>query len=137
MARETMAAWKERAQRAERENDILSHALHCALHEQPDATERWRECRAVDGGIEVGPHLGRYTAALYRSAAAHGGIVLVTYAFPGQRPHTAAFYFDTWHAAVRERIRFPGALAEINAADRLKIARDRAWQHGGQSKATG
>jgi hypothetical protein len=63
-------------------------ALQCVMHERPDATERQRE---PDGPA-------RYTYRLYRADSPCGGILIVTFRHPGQRPSSTAHYFEDYRS---------------------------------------
>jgi hypothetical protein len=114
MARQTKKDLEERTAYLARENDILQHALQCAAHGNPDSVEWWEH----DGG--------RYSAKLYSGRAPHGGILLVTFYYPGQRPYTSAAYFDHWYSEVRRTAQSLGCHAASDAASRLWRARREA-----------
>jgi len=108
---ETKAELKARADRASSEAWLAAHALHYVLHETPDATASWPE--ATD--------TGRYEATLYAATAPHGGIVLVTFHYPGQRPHTAPYYLENWHANVMGNRVLPLEI-KVAASDLMRAA---------------
>jgi hypothetical protein len=115
---ETKLYWKQRAERAEREASITQHGLYCAMHSDPHATERWR--------VEK----DRYVARLYHPTAPHGGILLVTFEYPGQRPSTSAHYFEDWFGEVQRTARSLGQWDALGCAERLKRAQREAIDAG-------
>jgi len=70
--------------RLREENTILSHAMDFLLRcVRPNAIETVRE---KDGG--------KYVYQAFEVTALHGGILLVTFYYPGQRPSTTAYYLE-------------------------------------------
>jgi hypothetical protein len=110
---ETKLYWKERAERAEREASITQHGLYCAMHSKPVATETWRG--------DSDKH-DKYTARLYHPTAPHGGILLVTFEYPGQRPSTTAHYFEDWASETQRCARSLGRFDVLECAERLRRA---------------
>jgi hypothetical protein len=114
---ETKLYWKERAERAERDASITAHGLYCAMHSKPVATETWR------GDSDK---RDKYTARLYHPCAPHGGILLVTFEYPGQRPSTTAHYFEDWYRETLRCARALGRFDVFECAERLRRARREA-----------
>lgn len=79
------------------------------LRVKPVATETWSD--------DVGGH---HTVRLFEVARSHGGYVVTSFAFPGQRDSYGVEYFDDWchrhHPALESRI----------ASEQLQLARHKA-----------
>lgn len=102
--REELAAECERLRA---ENTVLSHAVQFLLERRrPNAVETVRE----KGG-------GRYAYQAFDVCAPHGGILLVTYFYAGQRPMTTAHYLAGYE---RERYWLPEQLDHRCAIERLQ-----------------
>jgi hypothetical protein len=84
-------------------NTLLSHALTILTQKiQPNAREVVRE---KDGA--------RYIYAVYGATQPHGGILIVTFHYPGQRPGVDAHYlykFNPQHQPLDHRV----ALEQVN-----------------------
>jgi hypothetical protein len=114
---ETKLYWKERAERAERDASITQHGLYCAMHSKPVASETWR------GDSDK---RDRYTARLYHPNQPHGGILLVTFEYPGQRPSTTAHYFEDWASETFRCARSLGRVDVLECAHALRRAQREA-----------
>src|SRR6266545_2437454 len=102
--------------RLREENTILSHAMDFLLRcVRPNAIETVRE---KDGG--------KYVYQAFEVTAPHGGILLVTFYYPGQHPHTAAYYLEDH---IRDsRILYHDHLEQRCAVERLQ-SKARSLQH--------
>jgi hypothetical protein len=111
MKKQTKIELEQERDRLREENTVLSHAVQFLLErKRPNAIETVRE---KDGG--------KYAYQAFEVTAPHGGILLVTFYYPGQRPHTSAHYLDRY-------LRDGRALLEHRVAvDRLR-AKARALQ---------
>lgn len=70
----------ERAEQYSRENCVMSWAMNALVN---------GECHRIGKSHH-------YTVQTCGEDAAHGGIAIVTFSPPGQRPYTTAHYFDEW-----------------------------------------
>lgn len=86
MKRQTRDELAAECERLRSENTTLSHAVQFLLaRKRPNAVETVRE---KDGG--------RYAYQAFEVCAPHGGILLVTYFYPGQQPMTTAHYLEQY-----------------------------------------
>lgn len=88
MKRQTRDELQAECARLRTENTVLLHAVNILQRRcAPNARETVKE---KDGD--------RYVYEAYCVTAAHGGILLVTFHYPGQRPLTSAYYLESyWH----------------------------------------
>jgi len=115
MKRETRDQAVERANANREEAGILSLALgYVANGDKPDHVEDWW----IDGE-------DHYRAQLFGAKRADGGIVVITFRHPGQRPHTIAKYVDRWDGDCRTFAGLPEYLSERIACERIVSARNR------------
>lgn len=110
MKRQTRDELAAECERLREKNTVLSHAVQFLLEKKrPNAVETVRE----RGG-------GRYAYQAFDVTAAHGGILLVTYFYPKQRPMTTAHYLEGHYLAEPTR-RFTPQQREIGEViDRLR-----------------
>jgi len=77
--------------RLQEESTVLSHAVQFLLdRKRPNAVETVRE---ADGG--------KYAYQAFEVTAPHGGILLVTFYYPGQKPSTTAHYLENYFRDTR------------------------------------
>jgi hypothetical protein len=91
MKRQTREELAAECVRLREENNVLSHAVNFLLRRaRPNAVETVRE---KDGG--------RYDYQAFDVCAPHGGILLVTFYYPNQRPSTTAHYLESYFRDAR------------------------------------
>lgn len=102
----TRAQLDERATEATAQASLYLVALQCAVNESPDVTVRTHE---------DGDRSKIYRFDVYRANGAAGGILITTFACPGQSDSVRADYLEQW---LRGRATFP--LWQGIAADSLQ-----------------
>lgn len=121
MKRQTREELAAECVRLRTENTVLSHAVDFLLaRKRPNAVETVRE----KGG-------GNYAYQAFDVCAPHGGILLVTYFYPGQRPMTTTHYLARYG---HDRHWLPEQLDHRCAVERLQRkahALQRATMHEG------
>jgi hypothetical protein len=89
---------------------------------QSEATVSAQFINAMMNGETCGvSRRGPYTVRVYRPAAAHGGIVAVTFRAEGQADHTAAYYLDAWAADRRLHVH------DLSNAEGVAVNELRYW----------
>lgn len=114
MKKQTRLELEQERDRLREQNTLLSHALTILAQKmQPNAREVVRE---KDGG--------RYEYAVYGATQPHGGILLVTFHYPNQRPSVDAYYlykFDPQHQPLDHRVALEQIRIKVRALQRAMI----------------
>lgn len=109
MKRQTRDELAAECERLRSQNTVLSHAVDFLLNRiEPDTIEAINE---EDGG--------RYAYQVFDVCAPHGGILLITYSYPGQRPSTWAHYLERYASEARRNV-FGANLEHRCAVERLQ-----------------
>jgi hypothetical protein len=86
MKRQTREELAAECERLRTENTVLSHALTILVQKStPNAREVVREKEG-----------DRYVYEVHGATQPHGGILLITFHYPRQRPHVSAYYLENY-----------------------------------------